>query len=244
MVDSSRSASHVRARRVGVPLVLLALSATACSGGSSSGGSGKPSAADLLKDAKQTIDATSAVHFAVTSANVTGAKGAYITNGTGDVVRPDGFRGTMTVAGGPLSGKVDVVSKGGKFYVQLPIVGSWTTVDPSKYGFGDPGKLLAPSGGISSLLTSAQRPAYGSQTRVNGEVVDVVHATLPAAQVGKVLTTADPNGSFSTTFDITPGSHQVRQVLMTGPFFVKGGKSSYTVTLTQYGENVTITPPP
>jgi lipoprotein LprG len=41
-----------------------------------------------------------------------------------------------------------------------------------------------------------------------------------------------------------PGSHQVRRVVLTGPFFDAHQSSTYTLILDRYGETVQITPPP
>jgi hypothetical protein len=43
---------------------------------------------------------------------------------------------------------------------------------------------------------------------------------------------------------MVPGSHQVRRVTLTGPFFDAHRSSTYTLILDRYGEIVQITPPP
>jgi len=195
----------------------------------------------LLGDAKRTLDNTQAAHFALGSQDVNTTNAA-VMSGEGDVARPDKFKGTMTVQGGAFSGRVDVLSAGGVFYVKLPLVG-FTKVDPHDYGFGDPGLLLDPDRGITTFLTTAKNAEYRDRKRVNAEVVDVVHAAIPGQQVADVLTLADPSSDVDATFYITPDKAQVRQVVLTGPFFEKGQNSTYTLTLTNYGENVSISAP-
>jgi lipoprotein LprG len=202
-----------------------------------------PSAGTLLQRAKTTFDQTSAFHIQLTSQNASGS-GTVLTAAEGDAVRPDGFSGTLTVleAGFPL--QIKVISTGGKFYVQLPFSDDFETANPSTYGFGDPGKLLDPNTGISTLLTAAQKPSLGSGVRLNGESLEQVDATLPGSLVKSLLVDADPGQPVSAVFSIDPSSYQVREVDLTGPIFEAGHQSTFHLVLDNYGENVSVSPPP
>lgn len=224
-------------------LLLAGCSGSSTGGHPSASSSAKPDPRQLLQQAKQVLDHTSAAHFVLQGSNVPTSGSPTVTGGEGDIARPDKFRGTLTVQGGPFNGKLKVVSVGGSFYVQLPVLNTWSKVNPRQYGFGDPGQLLNPKTGLTSLLPAATNLSYRGETRVNGEVVQQVHGTLPGQKVGQVLTIADRSATVDATFGITPGQHQMRQVTLTGPFFAKGGHSTFTLTLTRYGENVSISAP-
>ena len=202
-----------------------------------------PSAATLLQRAKATFDQTSAFHIQLTSQNVSGS-GTLLTAAQGDAVRPDGFSGTLSIeeAGFPL--QIKVVSAGGQFYVQLPFTDDFQKANPSQYGFGDPGKLLDPNSGISTLLTSAHDPTLGSSVRLNGESLQQVNATLPGSLLAALLVDADPSQPVSAVFSIDTGTYQVREVDLTGPIFAAGDQSTFHLVLDHYGESVSVSPPP
>jgi hypothetical protein len=202
-----------RPRRLALVAAGVAALAGACGGPSTPTGSGAGSVA-LLQRAKTTFDQTSSFHIKLTSADVSGS-GIVLEGATGDAVRPNGFSGVLTVAESGLPIQIPVVSMGGTFYVQLPLTSGYQTADPSQYGFADPGKLLDPSTGVSTLLTSVQDPVAGG--------------SMPVA----------------VTFAIDPAeSDQLRQVVLTGPLVQSGQNSTYTLLLTGYGESVSVTAPP
>ena len=182
------------------------------------------------------------MHF-VLSSNGAKGPGAIITGGEGDAHRPDQFRGSLTVVQGGFTVPVKVVSTGGRFLVELPFTTTFQTADPSAYGFGDPATLLDPDKGLSSLLVHTLSASVGDRDRLNGEELDEVDVTLPGDRVAALLTSADKSKAVRGRIGIDPGSHQIRRVVLTGPFFEAGIDSTFTLVLDSYGENVTITPP-
>jgi lipoprotein LprG len=202
-----------------------------------------PSAATLLQRAKATFDQTTAFHIQLTSQNAAGS-GTMLTAAQGDAVRPDGFSGTLSIENSGFTLQVKVVSTGGNFYVQLPFTDDYTKASPSQYGFGDPGQLLNPSTGISTLLSSARQPTLGSSIRLNGELLQQVDATLPGQLVASLLVDAQPSTPVSAVFGIDTADNQVREVDLTGPIFEAGHQSTFHLVLNKYGENVSVSPPP
>jgi lipoprotein LprG len=228
-------------RRVALLLVAALLAVlTACSGGS--GGSGE-TAAQLLARAKKTLDGTPTVHFVLSSTGAPAA-GTALTGGEGDIQRPASFQGALTVRVGGSPVDVKVVSVNHTVYAQLPLTSSYSVVDPATFGVGDPGALLDPQTGISQLLTAVQSPALGDEKRVNGEVVREVTGDLPGSLVQKLLTSKDPAKPVHARFSVVTGSGQLRQVVLTGPFFTATPDGTYTVQLSRYGASVSITAPP
>lgn len=199
-------------------------------------------ASALLADAKKTLDSTDSVHFKLTASDVPDG-GATLRGGEGNAVRPDRFKGDLKVSFAGTSATVKVVSIGGKFYAKLPITPGYTEVDPAQFGVGDPGRYMQPDGGVSTLLVKATNAKLGKKSRVNGEVVQEVNATIPGDVVKDLLTSADPSKPVTATFSIVEGSKELRKAVVTGPFFEKGVDSTLTIVLDRYGEKVDITAP-
>ena len=226
-------------RRTGATLLAaLVLAATAaCSGGSDE------SAPDLLAHAKKTLDAASSAHFVLTSDGAP-STGTLLVGGTGDIKRPASFEGTLKVQASGATTDVKVVSVGGTVYAQLPFLASYSVIDPAQFGIGDPGALLDPDSGISQLLAKAQKAELGDEKRVGGVVVREVTADLPGQLVADLLTSKDPSTDVHARFSIATDSGQLRRAVLTGPFFTADDDGTYTVELSDFGADVTITAPP
>ncbi len=217
----------------------LAVCLSACGG---PGSSARPSAAALLGKARATLDKATAVHFTLTSSGVSGS-GVDLVGGSGDIVRPASLRGTFSVSTSGVQVSVKVISVGDRFWAVLPFGSKYTAVKPSQFGLTNPATLLSPTTGVSGLLTDMSPHAhYEPSTRLQGELLDVVAGTVPGSKV-PVLPDADPGKPVALTVSIDPSTHQVRRVELRGPFISARATATYTVTLTAYGEHVTVTPP-
>lgn len=227
--------------RLATRLVALGAILTALAG-CGSGRQYESNARSVLLEAKRVIDNAPAVHFHLTSSNAQGT-GTLITGADGDAHRPDGFRGTLTVVQSGFNVTVHIISAQGYFYVQLPFTSSYEPTDPAKYGFGNPATLLDANLGLSTLLTSASTATMGDRDRLNGEELYEVKVTLPGDRVAALLTSADKSQPVDGVIGVDVDTHQIRRVVLTGPFFDKAQKSTFTLVLDKYGENVSITPP-
>lgn len=207
------------------------------------GGSSDESPGDLLSRAKATLDDASSAHFVLTSDGASGS-GSSLLGGEGDIARPASFRGTLQVQALGSSVDVQVVSVDGTVYAQLPLTSGFSVVDPATIGVGDPGALLDPESGISQLLTATEDPQLGDESRVDGEVVRQVSGTLPGQLVADLLTSQDPAQDVDAVYSVATDSGQLRQVQLTGPFFTADAEGSYTIVLSDYGSDVSITAPP
>jgi len=197
----------------------------------------------ILSQAKATIDATSALHFRLTSDNAHGS-GTLITGAEGDAKRPAQFGGHLDVLQSGFAVPVEIVSIGGTFSVKLPFTSKFVRADPAAYGFGDPAQLLDRDHGLSSLLTTARTASFAGRDRINGEEVYEIDVNLPGQEVAALLTSADKTKDVKGRIAIDVDSHQTRRVVLTGPFFDAHAFSTYTAVLDRYGENAAITPPP
>jgi lipoprotein LprG len=228
-------------RRVALALIALVLVAPVLAG--CSGGSSAQSAPDLLAKAKRTLDSTKTLHFVLDSTGAP-ATGTALTGGEGDMERPSSFQGTLKVQVGGNTVDLKVVSIAGKVYAQLPFTSGYSVIDPSSFGFGDPGALLDPKTGISQLLTAVQSPELGDEKRVGGDVVREVTGDLPGGLVQKLLTSKDASKPVHARFSIATGSGQPRRVELTGPFFTADKDGTYILQLSKFGADVHITAPP
>jgi lipoprotein LprG len=208
-------------------------------------GCGTPAinATDQLHKTKTVLDGTRSFHFTLSSADVSGS-GPLLTGGRGDMLRPASMSGTLQVSIYGLAISVPVVSVGGTFSVKLPTSPAFVAANPADYGFADPATLIDPNHGLSSLLLSCRSPRVQSDDRYNGEALHEIACTLPGKAVAALLTSADSSKDVAATFGIDTTTSQLRRVVLTGPFVTVGKDSTYTLILANYGENVSITPPP
>jgi lipoprotein LprG len=222
--------------------VLVGVAVVALAGACSSGGSSSASPQTLVSEAKATLDATPGLHFSLTSAGAP-KSGLVLVGGNGDVARPDGFQGKLQVQQSGLLLSVDVISVGGVVWIRPPLTLKYSKADPHKYGFSDPGKLLDPQTGISSLLSSFTSVTSAGHDRFRGEKLDEVNVTLPGAVVANVLTSADKPQPVHGQLGINPTNHQLRRAVLTGPFLKKDVQTTFTIVLDHYGEQPTIRAP-
>jgi lipoprotein LprG len=230
-------------RRAGIPLLALAVFAVPVLTGCGGTDENAESAADLLTRAKTTLDDASSAHFVLDSEGAP-KTGTLLVGGEGDIARPASFKGTLRVMALGSTLDLEVISVDGTVYAQLPFTSSFSVVDPAAFGFGDPGALLDPETGISQFLAKAESATLGKESRVDGEVVRAVTAEVPGELVEQVLTSKDPSKPVQARFSIATDSGELRRAELTGPFFAADKDASFTLDLSDFGADVTITPPP
>ncbi len=224
--------------------VLAAAALTGCTGDRDApAASATPKdAATTLKEARAKLDATSSVHFTLTSGEVPQVPAALL-GGDGVAARPDLFKGALDVRIAGVQAKVDVVSSGGTLYAKLPFTTGFSAVDPEQFGLNDPGTFMSPDKGLTRLLGEATGATFGEKSRAGADVVQEVRATIPGAVVAEVLTTTDPTQPVPAVFGVVEGSQELRRATLTGPFFERGTRSTYTLVLDRYGQQVDIRVP-
>lgn len=206
-------------------------------------GQAEPDPHTLLTSAKSLLDGATSAHFSLASSGA-GGSGVVLMGGSGDIKRPDSFSGSLTVSLSGFTTTVAAVSVNGTFYVRNPLSNQFESADPAQYGFADPGRLMDPKSGLSSLLPECQNPATASDDRLDGALLHEVSCSLPGQDVKALLTDAAPQQPVAATVGIAADSGQLRRVALTGPFYSSSSSSTFTLVVTNYGENVTVTPPP
>jgi lipoprotein LprG len=201
----------------------------------------QPSPAQQLAAAKAKVDAAPSVHLGLVSGNVPqGATGVVSADGWGK--HPPAFKGTFKVTLKGVQADAEITSLGGEVYAKLPLVPGTNRIDPKAFGLPDPAVLFSPDKGITTLLTATTSPVAGEQVRQGSEVLSTISGSLPGRIVTDLFLVGDSNGTFAATYGLTDGG-ELRRVVLTGPFFGAGTTSTYTLTLDQYGQPVTITKP-
>lgn len=219
-------------------VVALVLSLAAC------GGSTHALPPDqAVGQAKQHLDQTPGVHFTLTSSDVPSGVTA-VTAADGTLTRAPAYQGTITVPIHGLSVKVAVISVGGRTWAKLPFVADYQQINPADYGAPDPGSLLDPDTGISSLLPATTGITAGASHRGgegNRSVLTDYHGTVPGATMAHVI--PGSSGTFDATYTIDDQGY-LSQAVLTGHF--NGGAqpaNTYTVTVSAYGTTQKISPP-
>jgi lipoprotein LprG len=199
------------------------------------------SPAQRLAAAKAKVDASPTVHLKLDSANVPdGSSGVVSADGWGK--HPPAFKGTFKVILKGIQADAEITSLDGEVYAKLPLIPGTNKIDPKTFGLPDPAVLFSTDKGLTTLLTATQSPVAGDQVRVGSEVLSTIKGKLPGSAVADLFLIGDRNGTFDVTYGLTD-DQELRQVTLTGPFFGPGTTSTYTLTLDQYGQPVTITKP-
>lgn len=224
-----------------LPLLLLGLLLGACT---DSGGDGEdePTPAEVLADAKETLDDTSGLHLVLSTddlpdgvVGVTGADGS---------ATHDAFDGTLTlrIAGNAVD--VPVIAVDDTVYAEVPFTAGWSEVDPADYGAPDPGRLLDPDTGFSALLPQTEDPEAGDSERGgedNKEVLTTYTGTVPGEAMKDVIPSSSGD-SFDATYLITDNG-ELRQATFTGVFYPQSPEMTYQVDFSDYGAEHDISAP-
>lgn len=197
---------------------------------------------DVLAAAKQTLDETSGVRLTLTADELpSGVTGVTRAEGVG--THAPAFDGTLTVVLGGATFDVPVVAVDGVVHAQVPLVPGWQEVDPDEYGAPDPARLMSTDAGFSSILTAADGVEQGESVRGgddNAEVLTEYTATVPGEAVGNVIPSAE--GDFDATFTVTDDD-ELREAVLTGVFYPGSESMTYTIGLSDYGSEPSITAP-
>lgn len=219
--------------------LLVTLALAACSGAEKAK---EPTAQEVLAQAKSTFDAAKTVAFRMGSSDVpTGQSGVTGANGSGviDATEPK-FDGKVTGTFLGMTGTVDIRAIGDKMWIKLFNSG-FQPFDLSTGDAPNPATFFDPAKGLSSLLTETGSPKLAGEARVGKDVVRKVTGTLPPTRIKELFHLGDGTGEFTVDYGIAQNG-EVRTITTSGPFY-KGGTSTYTITLSDYGKPVDIPAP-
>lgn len=196
---------------------------------------------ERLAAAKTALDDTEGVRLALKADELPPTVNGLLTaDGVG--THAPAFDGEIQVAANGLTAKAKVIAVDDKVWAILPFTTKYAEIDPADYTAPDPAVLMSPEGGLSSLLTSAEKVEEGQQVRDGEAVLTEFTATLPGDAVASVIPSAQADADFDAAFTLDDGN-QLSEVTMTGPFYPKAGDVTYTVKFSEYGIKKDITAP-
>ncbi len=221
--------------------LLTALVTLAALAGCSGSKEPETSPADTLAAARKHLDATPGLRIGLSTEK--------LPNGVNGLLRADGvathapaFKGDIKVAASGITADAAVVAVDGTVYAKLPFTSKFVPIDPADYGAPDPAALMAPNGGLSSLLTAAEDVKRGQQVRDGKRVLSSFSATVPGEAVAAVIPSASAAATFKATFTVTD-QNELTKAVLTGPFYPKAGDVTYTIAFADYGTERDIVAP-
>jgi len=229
-----------------VPALFLvgvtALALSSCSGDEATPEEDEKSPAEVLAQAKQTLDDTSGVRLNLATTDLpTGVTG--ITKAVGVGTHAPAFEGSITVVLSGNTFEVPVVAVDRKVYAQLPLTPGWQDVDPTEYGAPDPAGLMSPDAGFSSLLSATTGLEAGESVRggqTNTEILTEYTGTVPDTAVKNIIPGA--SGDFDATYTVTDDG-ELREAELTGVFYKGSPSMTYTIDFEDYGTDQEIIAP-
>lgn len=198
--------------------------------------------AERLRAAAETLSSAPAIGFSLSTEKLpTGVTGLLSVDGEGNDT--PAFQGEARVAAGGTTLPAEVVAVDGQLWVKTGFSSQFLTVDPDQLGVPDPAQLVGSGdGGAIWLLTRATELEEGDEVRDGREVLSTITGTIPGADMARLLTTADENGSFDAEFRLTEDDI-LHEVVVTGPFYAGAEDVSYVLTITALGSPVEISAP-
>ena len=197
----------------------------------------------VLSEAAETLDKTSGVRLSLTTEKLPdGVNG--ITSAVGVVTDAPAFDGSLDVRLGGVDFDVPVIAVDDVVWAQIPLTSGWSDIDPGAYGAPDPSGLIGADAGLVSLLRATEDPTKDETVR-GGEGNSEVLTTYTGTIAGDVMEQVIPS-SAADTFDVVhqlTSDGQLRQTEMTGIFYADSDEMTYTLKVTDYGLERTITKP-
>lgn len=231
--------------RTALAAALLLLPLAGCSGDDSTPGGNDAAPEEVLAEAKTTLDETSGVEITLAADSLSSSVSAGIKKATGvGIVDPPSFEGDFDLQVNGIPATAEVIAVDGKVFARNSLlIPDWTAIDPGEYGAPDPGKLMGPDAGFSSLLTATTDVEQGDQVRggdQNDEIFTSYTGTVPGDVVANIVPSA--SGDFDASYKISDDG-ELREATLTGVFYANDDEMTYTISFDAYGTEKDITAP-
>lgn len=222
--------------------LVVATALTACTGGDDSP-FGDRSPDDVLAAAADQLAATSGTNMTLSTDDfpddTTGIVGA-----SGVTTSAPAFEGTLQVRLANTTFDVPVVAVDDVVWARLPLQTKWSDIDPTEYGAPDPSQLLGEENGVGALLAATEGAEQGDSERGgkdNKEVLTTFTGTIDGDVMERVIPSS-AGDSFDVEYLVTD-ENELREVRMTGVFYPDSDEMTYTLRVTDYGLEKTVTAP-
>jgi lipoprotein LprG len=226
---------------VAAVVLSVALGASACTDDEKAAEARRQTPAELLASARTKLETSPSVSFTLESQGLPGeAVGISGAKGTGRFTPPS-FTGTLNATVNGVTGTVNVIAVEQDVYMKF-FTPDYNRIDPADYGAPNPARLFDTTTGVTSLVDTTQGLRKDATVRDGADVLATLKGTLPGVAVADLLVVGDRAGTFEVTYGVTDRSHELRTVVLTGPFY-EGATSTYTLRLKRLDEPVEITRP-
>ena len=221
---------------------LLALAACGGGGKSTTSTGTLPPAGSILPAAVRAFDSLQTFHFNLTHENGTSPipNGLQLVSADGDVVVPDRMHANIEAKVGNQTVKVEIIGVGDQGWMTNPFSRQWQPL-PSGTTIKD---IFDPTQGVKAIIGSLQNAQVAGQEKVGGAQTWHIKGSIQS----DVLTTAVPIARPGLTVGIEAwidiDDSLIRQVYLEGP--IAPGEADNIVrklALSDFGEQITITPP-
>jgi len=200
---------------------------------------------DAADKAKGLLDDTSGVEVSLSTGDDPGVD--YLSAASGTIIAdPPAFEGDVSgkVMGFSVTG-VPVISVDGTLWIDHVALGGWSDrFQPEDLCAPDPARLLDPSVGVSSVLTSSTDMEAGESERGGKDNKEIFHTytgQAPGDAIRAILPCAEGD-SFDATYRVDDDGY-LRTARLTGTFFPDSEPVTYTIDITEYDVTKDITAP-
>ena len=217
---------------------------SACGGGKSTTTTGTlPPASSILPAAIQAFDALTTFHFSLTHENGTTPipNGLQLVSADGDVIVPDRMHAALEAKINNTTVRVEVIGVGNEGWITNPFNRQWQPL-PSGTTIKD---IFDPTQGVKAIIGSLQNAQVVGQEKVGGAQTWHVKGTVQSDALTTAVPVAKPGLTVGIEAWIETSDSLIRQVYLEGP--IMPGEADNIVrklSLSNFGEQVTITPPP
>jgi lipoprotein LprG len=185
----------------------------------------------MLNTALDTLSDAPALKLSLSTNDLpSGVSGLKSTSGVG--THAPAFKGEATVVASGLALTVSVVSVNDTTWAKGGMISNWTKIDTAGLGVPNPAAIVGTSdGGFLSVFGATQGLKDAGKTRKESVVLTKLTGTLPGSEVHTMLSTVDSSSDFSVIYLITSDG-ELQSADITGPFYGKGTKTTYTLIAT------------
>lgn len=210
-------------------------------GGTSTGSASGGNAESALSDAKKNFDASSSVHFTLSTTSKP-TSGDAVLAAEGTLTHQPAFEGEVTALYMGFNATIPVIAVDGKVYGDIPFTNGFAPIDPGEYSAPDPADFADPETGISGLLVKLSDPKEGEQERDGNDVVTTYSGSLAGDLVAAIIPSASKDSTYATVVGIDQDG-RIATLEITGDFFPADGEVTYDLSFDNYDKNVTISAP-
>jgi lipoprotein LprG len=233
-------------------LFLLVFTTAACMGDDDNGDDDDAAASpagdltpeQVLQNGRNAWDETESAHFTL---DVDGAASfdedetIKLVSAEGDIKRPGSVKATAAVDAQISVIDISLVAVDGEIFITNLLSGNWERA-PEDFSY-DPSVLFSDTDGIGPIMTDLQNAELDGTEDVNGRSAHKVTGTVAADRVEEITAGTIGGEEIDVTLWIGVEDAKLLRVVLTEPEGVRESPATWTLNLTDHGENVEIDAP-